>query len=165
MKLRALEPEDLSVLYEIENDVDVWEHSSTTTPVSMYTLRQYIASCKNDLFEDGLLRLAVEADGELVGLVDLTDFSPLHRRAEVGIVIRKAFRGRGFGREALQQLADYARRVAGLHQLYAVVSALNNPALSLFAKSGYQEAHHLKDWLCSATGETHDATLFQCFLP
>lgn len=165
MKLRALEPEDLSALYEIENDVDVWACSGTTAPISQYALRQYIANCKNDIFEDGQLRFVMDVEGHLVGLLDLTNFSPIHRRAEVGIVVRSECRGKGYGKEALRLLVDYAHRVVGLHQLYAIVSRANEPALKLFASCGYHETAILKDWLFSASGEVQDACIFQSFLP
>ncbi len=164
MKLRALEPEDLSALYEIENDVDVWACSATSAPISQYALRQYIANCKNDIFEDGQLRLAMDVEGHLVGLLDLTHFSPIHRRAEVGIVVRKEYRRAGNAAEALRLLDDYAHRVVGLHQLYAIVSRANEPALKLFASCGYQETGNLKDWLFSASGEVQDACIFQSFI-
>lgn len=164
VRLRALEPEDLSALYGIENEMDVWDCGTANTPISMFTLRQYIANCKNDIFEDGQVRLVVDVDGELVGLVDLANFQPLHRRAEVGIVIVSAKRHCGLGKEALRLLEDYARRILGLHQLYAIVASSNIVARRLFTCSNYVEAQKLKDWLFSPSGEVQDACLFQCFL-
>ncbi len=164
IKLRALEPEDLSFLYEIENEMEDWQYGTTNTPISQYALRQYIATCKNDIFEDGQLRLAVDVEGEMVGLVDLTNFNPMHRRAEVGIVIRNNKRQMGYGARALGLLADYAKRIVGLHQLYAVVSSDNKSAQKLFTSCSYNETQILKDWLFSVSGETHDACLFQRFL-
>lgn len=163
MRLRALEPEDLSALYEIENDMDVWQYGTTNTPISMYTLRQYIATCKNDIFEDNQLRLAVEDENVLIGLVDLVNFNPMHHRAEVGIVIRKDFRAQGKGRETLVLLEHYARHVIGLHQLYAIVAAENMVAVKMFEESGYARSVILKDWLFSPAGNARDAILFQRF--
>jgi diamine N-acetyltransferase len=34
--LRALEPEDLDFIYQIENDESVWEVSNTQTPYSKF---------------------------------------------------------------------------------------------------------------------------------
>ena len=164
MFLRALEPEDLDVLYEIENDLELWEFSNSTSPISRYTLRQYIASCKNDIFEDGQLRMAIDVNGTLVGLIDLFEFNPLHRRAEVGIVIRKTYRHKGYGKKALCQLANMASSTIGLHQLYAIVSCTNTYAVNLFRSSGFIGQQVLKEWLVSSTGEPHDALLFQRFL-
>lgn len=164
MKLRALEPEDLEFLYDMENDMELWEYGTSTAPISRYALRQYIATCKNDIFEDGQVRFAIQEMDKTVGLIDLTGFQPVHRRAEVGIVIHKDFQGRGFGRVSLELLKSYSRDVAGLHQIYAVVAADNVKARHLFQSSGFLLSHVLRDWLSSPTGEMQDACLFQCFL-
>ena len=37
--LRALEPEDLNFLYQIENNESFWEVSHTQTPFSKYILK------------------------------------------------------------------------------------------------------------------------------
>ena len=38
--LRALEPEDLDFLYQIENNESFWEVSHTKTPFSKFILKQ-----------------------------------------------------------------------------------------------------------------------------
>ena len=50
--LRACEPEDLEVMYHIENNTSLWEVSGITVPYSRYTLKQYIESSKNDIYAD-----------------------------------------------------------------------------------------------------------------
>ena len=40
--LRAVEPEDMDVMYEMENDPSMWDISNFTVPYSRYVLRQYI---------------------------------------------------------------------------------------------------------------------------
>ena len=40
--LRALEPEDLDILYEWENDPELWKYGSTLTPYSKFALRDYL---------------------------------------------------------------------------------------------------------------------------
>ena len=39
INLRAMEPEDLEFLYEIENDERIWNISTTNVPYSRYVLR------------------------------------------------------------------------------------------------------------------------------
>lgn len=162
--LRALEPEDLDVLYELENDMDLWVCGTATAPISRYALKQYIATCMNDIFEDGQIRFGIQVDDNLVGLLDLTGFQPVHRRAEVGIVIRREFQGKGHGVRALRLLRDYAGNRVGLHQLYAIVAKDNIKACNMFVAAGYELTHHLRDWLISPTGNVQDACVFQCFL-
>lgn len=47
--LRAIEPEDLDVLYTIENDTKVWNVSTTNVPYSRYVLYDYVAMQKRHL--------------------------------------------------------------------------------------------------------------------
>ena len=39
--LRAVEPEDMDIMYEMENDPSMWDISNFTVPYSRYVLRQY----------------------------------------------------------------------------------------------------------------------------
>ena len=121
--LRAIEPEDLDVLYEIENDLDLWTVGYSNSPYSRYLLHDYIANSQCDIYADRQLRLIVEnEEGEVVGIADLNDFEPRHNRAEMGIVVRKGFRGEGYARAMVMHLLDYARSIIHLHQLLAVQS-------------------------------------------
>ena len=42
IKLRALEPEDLELLYNWENNDEYWIISNTVSPFSKYTLKLYL---------------------------------------------------------------------------------------------------------------------------
>ena len=46
--LRATEPEDLDILYKIENDDSLWNLGNTNVPYSKYVLHDYIAHATND---------------------------------------------------------------------------------------------------------------------
>ena len=161
VKLRALEPEDLELVYQIENDPALWACSASSQPLSRYTIRQYLADQHNDIFIDGQLRQVVTLDdANAVGIVDLTDFEPRHRRAEVGIVILADHHRQGIATAALHQLQQYAAERLRLRSLYAYVSVANEPAQRLFRSLGYQPCGQLQRWI---EGET-TVTLFQLML-
>ena len=164
MKLRAIEPEDLDLLYQIENNQSLWQVGATNVPYSRYTLHDYIASSSDDIYADRQVRLMVENDeGETVGIVDLVHFSPQHQRAEVGVVILNAHRRKGYAVAAIEALSDYAQRVVHLHQLYAVVDTHNEAAVALFRKAGFSVHNTLQEWLLD--GHSYpDALLMQRFL-
>lgn len=42
VRLRAMEPEDLEVMYEMENDPEMWDVTNFTVPYSKFILKQYI---------------------------------------------------------------------------------------------------------------------------
>ena len=114
IKLRAPEPEDLDCMFRFENIVDLWDISNTTGPYSRFHLKQYIEQTQNDLFTDRQLRLMIEnRDRQVVGIVDICNFDPLHSRAEVGIVIDEAQRRKGIGRQALSLLESHCFHYLG----------------------------------------------------
>jgi len=163
LKLRAMEPEDLELLYDIENDPEVWNVGATNVPYSRWHLKRFIESATDDIYTDGQVRLIAYTDRGVVGIVDLMNFDPRHQRAEIGVVIKSDFRNQGLASEALSQLSEYAKRILHLHQLYAIVSVENAASIALFSKLGYEKSAHLRDWLYD--GQTYqDAEIFQTFI-
>lgn len=164
LNLRALEPEDLDLLYTIENDTSLWPYGRSNVPYSRYVLRRYISECRNDLYADGQLRLMMETpDHCTVGVADLAEYSARHGRAEVGIVVLPPFRRHGLAREALHLLACYARLHMAMTQLYAFVAEANEPAKKLFRSAGYDRECLLDGWLHAPQGPTN-AILFRKML-
>lgn len=164
VRFRALEPEDLDVLYKIENDTSLWGVGVTNVPYSRYMLHDYIANASGDIYADKQVRMMIDdAEGRSVGIVDITDFEPRHLRAELGIVIQCSQRRSGLAAAAIERVKEYARDILHLHQLYAYVDSENEPALSLFRKCGFSGNLELKDWLFD--GEKYrNAVLMQYFL-
>ncbi len=164
VNLRAIEPEDLDMLYTIENDTSMWNVGTTSVPYSRYTLYEYIANSKNDIYTDRQVRMMIENDAhEVVGIVDLTNFEPKHMRAEIGIVIINKFRKQGLAQATISKIKEYSLNVLHLHQLYAYVGKDNSRSIRLFEKCGFKRSAELKDWL--SDGKTyHNALLMQLFL-
>ena len=153
IKLRAVEPEDLDLMYLVENDTELWPYGQTSVPFSHYALKQYIAESSNDIFHDRQLRLVIETpDGTSVGFVDLQNYEPQHHRAEVGIVVVPEKQRQGIATEALRLLWMYVTVHLGIHQFYALVPESNEASIALFQKCGYKRTATLQDWLKSPKG-------------
>ena len=164
LKLRAIEPEDLDLLYRIENDTALWNIGISNVPYSRYLLHDYVANATNDIYTDRQVRMMIEnGEGQTVGIVDLVSFDPANRRAELGIIILNDYRRQGYATATLQQIRDYALRVLHLHQLYAYVDERNVASLSLFRKAGFSIAGHIPEWLFDGE-HYHDACLLQLVL-
>lgn len=161
LRLRAVEPEDLDLMYLIENDTELWPHGQTSVPYSHYALKQFIADSTHDFFRDLQLRLVIEtSEGISAGFADLQNYAPLHRRAEVGIVVVPGCQRKGLATEALCLLTQYAFSRLGIHQLYALVSEGHVASEALFHKCGYRQTAILRDWLRSPEG-WQNAVVFQ----
>lgn len=163
VKMRALEPEDVTLLYQWENDEEVWTISNTLKPFSKYTLKQFVAASSADIYESRQWRLMVDdlATQKTVGVVDVFEFDPLHSRAGVGVLIQKEFRNRGFAEESLLLVRDYLFQRLNLHQIYCNVMAENIASLSLFQKIGFEIAGLKKDWIYTKEG-WKDEYILQC---
>lgn len=159
-----MEPEDLDLLYRIENDIQLWNVGTTNVPYSRYTLHDYIAHSANDIYTDRQVRLIIESlQGEQLGVVDLVHFDPQHRRAEVGIVILDRHRRKGYATSTLREIARYASSVLHLHQLYAITEASHQVACHLFEQAGFGITAPLPQWLYDGH-DYHDALLMQKML-
>lgn len=148
VRLRAMEPEDLEVMYAMENDPQSWEVSNFTVPYSKFVLKQYIESSECDMFADRQLRMMVIRleDDVVVGTIDIMDFVPMHGRGEVGIAVRKEYQGNGYAKEALRLLCDYAFGFLYLKQLIAHIAVDNEASIRLFESCGFARCGLLKEW-------------------
>ncbi|WP_047546968.1 GNAT family N-acetyltransferase [Psychroserpens sp. Hel_I_66] len=146
--LRALEPEDLDFIHEIENSQDIWEISNTITPYSKFLIKQYLKQAHRDVFDVKQLRLVISNyENVALGMIDLFDFDFKNKRAGVGILIKDSVnRQKGFGKEALQLLVDYCKSQLDLHQLYCNISEENEKSLKLFNNQGFEVIGLKNDW-------------------
>ena len=162
--LRALEPEDIDLIYRWENDESVWESSDTYAPFSRHQLTQYILSAQgSDIYACRQLRLVGMDGAHAVGCVDLFDFDPRNRRAGMGILVDRACRGRGYGEAMVSALHAYCRTHLQLHQLYCDVASDNAACIGMLGRCGYHMVGTRKDWqLCD--GRWKDALSMQCLL-
>jgi len=165
VQLRALEPEDLEFLFELENNPEIWGVSDTLAPVSRHALREYLAHAATDFYVVRQLRLVVitEINRQPVGVVDLFDYDPLDQRAGVGITILARERRHGHARQALQQLLAHARDVLRLHQVVATVGVNNRASMRLFRGAGFRRVGTRQQWLRTPGGWA-DAVEWQCLL-
>ena len=147
LTLRAPEPEDLELMYAMENDTTLWYAGNATLPYSRDTLRAYLEQSKQDLLSERQARFVIElSDGNCTGMIDLADYDPINSRAEVCIGILGKYRGQGIATQALQLLCQYAKERLHLHQLYAYVPVWNNESIKLFEKAEFTRHATLKEW-------------------
>lgn len=157
IELRAIEPEDIDVLYKWENDQTIWTVSNTIAPYSKYVLTRYIESAHLDIYQSRQLRLMIDvvdgAQKSTVGAVDLFDFEPMHLRAGVGIVIGEVKeRGKGIAKKALDELLVYVFEVLQLEQVYCNVLVDNFESLKLFKDKGFEEIGIKRNWVKTPNG-------------
>ncbi|OFY82479.1 MAG: GNAT family N-acetyltransferase [Bacteroidetes bacterium RIFCSPLOWO2_12_FULL_35_15] len=149
ISLRAIEPQDIDLLYQWENDTENWTVSNTQTPFSRFVLEQYIATAHEDIYSVKQLRLIIcDPENKAIGSIDLFDFEPNHLRAGIGILIAdKTDRKKGYASEALSLLTNYCFFSLNLHQIYCNITTDNETSILLFQKHGFQITGIKKQWI------------------
>lgn len=153
-RLRAPEPEDLDVLFGMENDTSLWMVSGNAVPYSRYQIKKYIIQSQHDYYTDRQIRFMIvrESDNVVLGSIDLTDIDPYNGRAEIGIALLSEYRGQGIASAALKIVSEYAGIVLHLRQLFCHVPAVNRQSIKLFTSNGFAKTGRLKDWLVKDGG-------------
>jgi len=150
ISLRALEPEDLDFLFSAENDESFWEISGTQIPYSKYILRNYIQNAHQDIYEAKQYRFVIcDKSNTPVGMIDLFEFNPLHKRVGVGILITPQHQRKNYATEALEMIIDYVFSYLHVHQIFANMTSNNNRSITLFEKLNFKIAGVKKDWIFS----------------
>lgn len=167
IQLRALEPDDVELLYRWENDPAVWLLSGSLAPFSKFVLEQYLAGAHQDIYTIKELRLVIELindeekKNKAIGCIDLFDYDPKNRRAGVGILIGDTSeRNKGYASEAIQVLTHYAFTVLDIHQLYCNILQENKISMYLFQRQGFEIAGIKKSWIYD-NGKWHNECLLQ----
>jgi diamine N-acetyltransferase len=162
--LRALEPDDIVLLYKWENDQQIWRVSNTIVPFSKYILQKYIENSHLDIYQTKQLRMMIDIQDtninkSTIGAVDIFDFDPFHLRAGIGILIgEKDNRDRGYAKLALSQIIEYSFNILQLHQLFANITTENEASVHLFQSQGFELCGVKKDWIKIPEGYLHEAT-------
>ena len=162
VSLRPLEMEDLDLIYQWENNSEIWEVSHTLVPYSKHVLKQYLANAHEDIYTTKQLRLVIQnSNKEAIGLIDLFDFDAFHSRVGVGILISSdGERKKGYAKESLKLIIDYTSKHLGLKQIYCNITSDNKASIQLFTSVGFIQCGHKKDWI-KAQNEWKDELLFQ----
>lgn len=149
--LRALEPGDADLLYQWENQMELWPVSNTLAPFSRHQITKYIDQSSLDLYQTKQLRLMIDMTGsnqtKTAGMIDMFDFDPYHNRAGVGVLIHKPLREKGIAKEALSLFINYAFNHLKLHQLFCNIAQSNTASISLFESLGFERVGIKREWL------------------
>lgn len=151
MTLRAVTREDLPRLREFANDLEV-ELAGGGDPPIPRTLERLQKDFEREVSEPPRDRtnFAIEADGKCIGTCGLFNVDASARHAELGIGIGdRDYWGRGYGREAVGLLLDYAFRLRNLRRVWLEVHSANERAIRSYRACGFVEEGRMREhvWL------------------
>ncbi|MFC8047880.1 spermidine N1-acetyltransferase [Nocardia sp. NPDC057353] len=142
IRLRALERDDLPFVHRLTNDAQIMSYWFDEPFEALVELR---AIYDRHIHDERERRFILDVDGEQAGLVELREIAPVHRNAEFQIIIAPGHQGRGLASIATGKALDYAFAVLNLHKVYLIVDVVNEKAIHVYRKLGFQDEGTLRD--------------------
>jgi len=162
--LRARVPEDVGILHaELYDDVETRVRADTRPwmpvpagPASPHWVDAGEASRAGNAAIFSVVELVT---GELAGEALLWAIDRHNRLAHVGISLRPAFRGRGFGADAVRVLCRYGFAILGLHRLQIETLTDNHAMIAIAERAGFvrEGVTRSSEWV---NGGFADAVIF-----
>jgi RimJ/RimL family protein N-acetyltransferase len=144
--LRGISRADLPRLWAFNNDLAV-EVAGGGDPPYPQSLARLQAEFDQDAAKGGRdsTSFAIEADGQCIGSCGLHNVDVIARTAELGIGIGdRQYWGRGFGRECVRLLLEYAFRYLNHRKVWLRVHAKNERAIRAYRACGFVEEGRLR---------------------
>jgi len=137
--LRPVKSEDFPLIFEWENNPEMWPISETPGPFDEATISEFIAM-SGSLKSHGQERWVIfDLNKRPVGLVDLFSFDPDSRSAGIGIMVANmSDRKHGYAHDALMTLIENLIEHNKVVSLQALIHTDNEPSINLFAKCGFE---------------------------
>lgn len=136
--LRPMEKDDLDCLKTWNNDPEVRKLIGEVHPMSSAAVEDFYMRLKDDPQRVWFVIVQKESD-RIIGETGLLRIFYPWRTADLSIIIGDKFAwGKGYGREAVLLLLDYAFGALALHRIAIGVVGFNERALRFYEKIGFK---------------------------
>lgn len=149
--LRATTREDLPRLHMFNNDLAV-ELAGGGDPPMPQLFEQLEAEFNERAGHSGRdgSNFVIQVDGLVIGHCALFNHNHTNRTCELGVTIGDHnYWGRGYGREVVNLLLDFAFRLHNYRRVYLEVHASNKRAIRAYQACGFVEEGHLRQHVWS----------------
>jgi RimJ/RimL family protein N-acetyltransferase len=158
--LRALTREDLTRQWTFNNDL-AFELAGGGDPPMPQSFERLLADFDRQVSEGGRNgeHFAIDVAGVYIGSCGLFNIDPVAHTCELGIGIGDpAYRGKGYGREAIKLLLHYAFVYQNRHKVWLSTHSANQAAIRAYLACGFREEGRQREQVWS-NGAYHDRVL------
>jgi diamine N-acetyltransferase len=136
--LRSLEKEDLIHIRRWANDPEIRGLTGEVKPMTQEGAEAFFERAQNDQDRVWFI-IALNESGAPIGEAGLLRMFPPWRTTDLSIIIgEKEARGKGYGRETIKLLLDYAFGYLNFHRVAIGVVGFNTPALRFYEQAGFR---------------------------
>lgn len=142
--LRPVRADDADAMWDMLADP---EGNRLTGTTRTFTREEVEAWCASRETAEGRYDFAVTANGsdEYRGEIVLNDLDEDVRCAGLRLSMRPAYRGRGYGTEAIELVLGFAFEGLGMHRVELEALSINTRAVSLYENIGFRVEGRRRD--------------------
>lgn len=113
--------------------------------------------------EPEAIRLVIEADGAVVGMIQFTEqLEPRYLHASIDVFLDPSLHGRGIGTSAVRRVAEHLIEDRGHHRITIDPAATNTAAIRSYAKAGFRPVGVMRQYERAVDGDSwHDGLLME----
>lgn len=163
IRLRRLEETDAGTIFSHWNNYELRQYLPSPLPSSHQDLMKLVHD-KDQLFrERSEFFFGIEeccTSKELIGIINLESISWISRHAFIRsfCIFQPSLRGKGYGKDAMLTLLDFAFNVIDLHVVALLVESYNKHAIGLYEDCGFMNRGTMRE-LAYRNGKRCDVTV------
>lgn len=147
LKLIAITEDLTEQLFPLRSDPDIMRFIPRPLAKVPEDTRQWIRGIAEAFERNELLYYALQEKSSqaVFGTLGLVRWQPRNYRAEIGYLMSKQHRGKGYMQEAVRAIIAFAFREMNFNTLYGIVDPENQASSNVLLKAGLRLEGHLKE--------------------
>ncbi|SET54101.1 ribosomal-protein-alanine N-acetyltransferase [Oceanobacillus limi] len=138
-RLRAMTLEDVEDMYVFMKDRETMKYITPNPVESVQDLRRNMEGYLEKFKQGKEIPWVIihKASGELIGQFRLHKLNKWHKKAEMGVVIRKDFQNQGVMTEVIEKVLEFSFNALDLNRIVGDIFAGNQGSRRLLEKYGF----------------------------
>ncbi|UZJ40892.1 GNAT family N-acetyltransferase [Prosthecochloris sp. SCSIO W1101] len=163
IRLRRLEGNDVDIIFSHWNNYELRQYLPSPLPSSKDDLTELVRVKDKSFRERSEFFFGIEeccTSKELIGIVNLESISWISRHAFIGsfCIFKPSLRGKGYGKDTMLTLLDFAFNVIDLHVIALMVESHNKQAIGLYEDCSFTNRGTMRE-LVYRNGKRCDVTM------
>ncbi len=160
--LRPWRESDAEDLVALLNDKSIANFTRVPNPYKLKHARKKLKECREKWRKKQEAGFAIisKKEKKLLGSIDIMDIDKHSRKAHIGYLLGKEFRGKGFMQEAIQLVLGFAFKNLKLNRIRISCFVKNKASRKVIEKTGAKFEGIERDGIKSGLGKLHDVRVY-----
>lgn len=133
--LVPFEEKHIPISREWINNEDITLYMGSRFPVGISEQKEWYKKCLKDKTKKKLI--IENKHGKNVGMISLFNIDHKNQNTELGIYINSNDQGKGYAKESVKMLINFAFKELNMHKIYAFIYVGNKSSIKLFESLGF----------------------------